>query len=338
MKIVSVCIAAYNAEPYIKDSILSVVKQTYENLEIIICDDGSTDNTLGVLNSINDDRIQIFKNTKNKGYLKTFNFLLNKANGDFISFLDADDYLSLNKISMQVEFFNENPTFSLVGTSCNRVDRQGRIFQTETYPTSHQDIINEINYNSNMPFCGSSVMIKSDVRDLIGGYRSFFDRIPFEDFDWIARISEKFNCANLNQALYYYRFSEGSLTRKVEYDPIHRNAKSIVLFLIRQRKNDKSSLDALSGGNINEFQSYLNQISESLNDGGLYKSTAIEHAINKDIISTFKDFGKFCAKNSASALANIKLLCFLIVLLCAPTFILLRVKAFFGLNNVSKKL
>lgn len=89
---ITVIIPAYNTEKYIEECIMSVLKQTYQNFEILIIDDGSTDNTLKVINDINDNRIKVFS-IENNGQGFARNLMLKKATGDYIMFLDSDDFI-----------------------------------------------------------------------------------------------------------------------------------------------------------------------------------------------------------------------------------------------------
>jgi glycosyltransferase involved in cell wall biosynthesis len=108
---VSVIIPAFNAERYISECINSVINQSYRNIEIIVINDGSTDGTLEIINSFTDPRL-ILVSQVNKGCSASKNEGLRIAKGDFIQYLDADDYLSPDKIEKQIEklSLNENNT------------------------------------------------------------------------------------------------------------------------------------------------------------------------------------------------------------------------------------
>ena len=107
--LVSVIIPLYNAEKYIAETIQNVLSQSYINIEILIIDDGSTDNSLSVAKKYENKKIKIFSQ-ENKGASAARNYGLREANGDFIQFLDADDLISNNKIEEQMKLLvnNEN--------------------------------------------------------------------------------------------------------------------------------------------------------------------------------------------------------------------------------------
>lgn len=97
---ISVCMATYNGEKYIIEQLLSILKQIESTDEVIISDDHSTDNTLEVIKSLNDSRIKIFTNDKEKGYTRNFENALEKASGDIIFLSDQDDVWMNDKVQI----------------------------------------------------------------------------------------------------------------------------------------------------------------------------------------------------------------------------------------------
>ena len=106
--LVSIIMPSYNTAPYIRETIQSVLDQTYQNWELIIVDDCSTDNTDGVVASIKDDRIRYLKNEKNSGAAVSRNRALREAEGRWIAFLDSDDVWMPDKLEKQVSFMEKN--------------------------------------------------------------------------------------------------------------------------------------------------------------------------------------------------------------------------------------
>jgi len=105
--LVSVCIPVYNREEYIENTVNSVLGQTFQNFEIIIIDDGSTDNSILIIKSIQDSRIKLFQNGVNKGVVYSRNRYLEEASGNFIAMLDSDDIWAPNKLEKQLDFFKK---------------------------------------------------------------------------------------------------------------------------------------------------------------------------------------------------------------------------------------
>lgn len=107
MKKVSVIIPMYNSSKYILECVNSVINQTYKNLEVILIDDKSKDNTLDIVSKIKDKRIKIIKQKYNSGAATTRNRGIEEATGDYIAFLDADDFWVRDKIEKQVKFIKD---------------------------------------------------------------------------------------------------------------------------------------------------------------------------------------------------------------------------------------
>ena len=113
---ISILMTVHNFEKYIKKSIESILSQSFGDFELIIVDDLSTDNTVKIINSINDERINLFKLQKKIGRTKALNFGLNKINSDLIAIQDADDISEPDRIEKTINCFND----STVGLVCSR--------------------------------------------------------------------------------------------------------------------------------------------------------------------------------------------------------------------------
>jgi teichuronic acid biosynthesis glycosyltransferase TuaG len=108
MEKVSIIVTVYNCEKYIYDCLTSVINQTYKNLEIIVVDDCSTDNSLNVIKTIKDKRIKLVKLKKNYGTAVARNRGVYHSTGRYLCFLDGDDYWNLDKIEKQLKFIKDN--------------------------------------------------------------------------------------------------------------------------------------------------------------------------------------------------------------------------------------
>ena len=109
--LVTVVVPSYNSEKYIEDSLRSVLKQTYDNFEIIVIDDCSTDNTVEIIKSLKDNRIKLIVNTSNIGAALSRNKAIKNASGKYIAFLDSDDIWLPEKLEKQLKFMKENNYF-----------------------------------------------------------------------------------------------------------------------------------------------------------------------------------------------------------------------------------
>jgi glycosyltransferase involved in cell wall biosynthesis len=256
--LVSILMPAYNAQKYISDAINSILRQTHLNWELLIADDASSDGTLEIIESFNDNRIKCFHNQVNLGYLKTWNNLILKAEGDFISFLDADDYCSDNRIELQLRFLLDNPDIGAVGCNYSQIDSNNEKIFNSNFPTQHNIIFNEM--PNKFHLIGSALMIRKSVYLDVGGYDLFFDRLGAEDYYWAYLIAEKYRIANLKDVLYFYRFNPNSVSVDISSSPSKLNIQKILSHLIEQRK--LNGTDDLQNNNIDGVMKKLDQLNK----------------------------------------------------------------------------
>ncbi len=203
---VSVIITSFNYAQYIERCIRSVMDQSLENeaYEIIVVNDCSTDNTLEVLeNYVND--VRIFNLEKNVGLAGARNFGIKKARGQFIVFLDADDYMHRDLVRTQKLFLEENNSLDAVSVDYYLVDERGK--HLEHVSTENQPIA-----------CG--IMFRKDFLYNIGLYDESFRAREEEDLR--IRWKEKYNIYNIILPLYRYRMHDNNLTKNLDEMEKHR--------------------------------------------------------------------------------------------------------------------
>ena len=257
-KKVSVVIPAYNCEQFVQKSIDSILNQTYRNLEILIADDASTDHTRAIIETISDPRIALHHNEVNQGYLKTANKLLQLSSGDYITFQDADDWSDMNRIRDQVSYL-EHRHLKICGTAVFQVSASGRVTSRKDYPVNSKTIARNSTLGMST-VCFASLLFTREILESIGFYRTFFT-YGAEDVDWFYRIIERYDCENMREPLYYYRFSESSITNSVG---ILKQIASLRLVrdLVLERLSGQP--DMLERGNLAGVQSAWNSHYERL--------------------------------------------------------------------------
>lgn len=212
----------FNSEKYIGHAIQSVLDQTYTNLELIIVDDGSTDNTFTVINGFQDSRITLINNNNNRGIPFSRNKALEASNGQYIAVLDADD-ISLNiRIHEQVKFLENNPSFGLVGGLCEIIDKNGNnmnIYQGKIM-TPEESMVHLLFKNC---FTHSTIMYKKDVIKVYG-FNNEFD--VCEDYDLIVNVAQKNKVQNLNKVVSQYRIHKNNISKTNRH--IDYNNKKII--------------------------------------------------------------------------------------------------------------
>ena len=200
--LVSVIIPVYNKRKFIKDTIDSVINQSYQNFEIIVIEDGSTDESLDVIRSLHDSRLRVFPQS-NAGVERARNLGFSQSNGSFIVFLDADDLMRSDRLSKQLELFKLDEDLVLVGTWANVIDHSGKVIGSICPSSSNAAI--QLGHLFRNQFVSSSVMVRrSGVTDGLVFNQTRGRRFA-EDFDLWNRVSKKGLVFNIPEKLTSYR-------------------------------------------------------------------------------------------------------------------------------------
>ena len=241
--LVSILMTSYNVETFIAEAIKSVLNQTYSNWELLIADDCSSDNTKGVIEKFNDPRIKTYHNTYNQHYLRTRNHLVERSEGDFITFMDADDACVPTRIEHQVDAFTNNPSLGMCGCLVKYINRYGEELPIkDSKPIDYYSIRREIKERN--VFTGPTIMVRSNVWKSVDGYRDFFNSLGYEDYDITSRIVEKVPAINLEETLYLYRQYQESTSRiNLLYNPFKLHGDKLIQLLIKERH--ENGIDSL---------------------------------------------------------------------------------------------
>ena len=212
---ISVILPVYNGSKTIKRAVDSILAQTYDSFELIIINDGSTDETKNILNLFKDKRIVLINNQKNLGKVHALNNGILRAKGKYIAFLDADDVALPQRLEKQVYFLEQNPSIVVVGTATKEIYRDGTEKIRYRPPDTRAIKKNIIRI---CPFTHSSTMIRREVFDRIGLYDPSKDgpkRLSIgEDYDlWVRMLSAGYEMANLPDVLTIYYRGAGSSIR-----------------------------------------------------------------------------------------------------------------------------
>jgi len=206
---ISIIMSCFNAEKFVSEAIESILLQTYTNFEFIIIDDGSTDNTLEIINCYAsvDDRIVVIKKN-NTGLVDSLNLGLKKAKGEWIARLDADDISMPKRLEKQLNYARSHK-LSLVGSGCHVITESGYEIRKYSYPVYHNQFIKHIEKNGS-PFPHSSAFFRKTDALKCGGYRSRLEGA--EDCDLWLRMSLKGGIGSLGDQLIKLRKHGISIT------------------------------------------------------------------------------------------------------------------------------
>jgi len=198
--------STHNGERYLKQSIESILNQSFRDFEFLIINDGSTDNTSEVLSRYakQDDRIKIIDNTENIGLTKSLNKAIAEARGEYIARMDDDDISFTSRLEKQLKFMENNPAVVLCGSLALVINDKGEEINKKGLVVSYKDIKKKLLFNNQ--FIHSSLFFKKEI----GLYNESFERA--QDYEFILRIASKHQVANLPEYLVKWRSRPDSLS------------------------------------------------------------------------------------------------------------------------------
>ena len=203
--LVSVVMPVYNAEPYLCDAIESIVNQTYGNIEFIIVDDASTDNSWKIIQRYKKQytkKIKILRNKNNLGVSMTVKKAINKAEGDFIARMDADDISYPNRIEKQLRYLIAHPKTVAIGTQCQIIDAEGKNIGIKKFPISFSEVKKYI--FEFVPLQQPSLMISR--KKLPSKFEYYKDGLnTAEEVELLFKLFKYGKVENLDETLLKYR-------------------------------------------------------------------------------------------------------------------------------------
>ncbi len=210
--LISVILPVYNGVPYLDEAIKSILSQTYSNFEFIIINDGSTDNSLEIINrhKSTDDRIKVISR-ENRGLIASLNEGIEKSEGTYIARIDQDDVSLPGRLEVQLNYMLKNH-LDICGGDFTNIDAQNNVLEEHKVPKTESEII--ITLATNMPFAHSCVMIKksflstNNLKYGLNGYRNA------EDLDlWILMYENGAKFGNVDENILKYRILSSSMSR-----------------------------------------------------------------------------------------------------------------------------
>jgi len=212
MNKVSIIIPVYNAAKTIAETIDSVRQQTIDDWELIVVNDGSTDNTLEIVAAINEPRLKIIS-FPNGGVAQARNLGVAEARGSYIAFLDADDLWEKTKLAQQVKILDQQPEISIVSTWVTYMNEAGESTGRIVQPTAEGYIWRQM-IEVNQIECGSVIMIRRSCFDQVGLFDTNLKSFV-QDWDMWLRLALQYQFKVIAQPLVYYRQRSSSGSRNL---------------------------------------------------------------------------------------------------------------------------
>jgi glycosyltransferase involved in cell wall biosynthesis len=213
MPTISVIVPAYNAARTILETINSVLQQTFSDFELIVINDGSTDQTLERLSTVKDPRLKIFSYS-NGGLSTARNRGITHAEGEFIAFLDADDLWTVDKLELQLAALQQHPEAGVAYSWNYSMDEKGESFSAKN-PIFFEGNVYAQLLVDNFIVNGSNCMIRKQAVESVGEFDPAVAGAA--DWDYWLRLAAHWPFVVVRQYQVFYRASSGSMSANIEY-------------------------------------------------------------------------------------------------------------------------
>lgn len=286
---ISVIMPVYNGEKYLKEAIDSVLSQTFKDFELIIINDCSTDTTIDVINSYNDERIILINNEENLGIAKNLNKGIEISKGKYIARMDADDICYPHRLERQYNFMEANIDIGMCGSSAEVFT--DNTIRLHVCPQQHNEI--KVLQIFNSAFTHPAVMIKKEILDKYNlRYDEFYEGM--EDYELWIRMSRVTKLANIDEVLLKYRSHSSQVTKNVTRQQLEkmRLIRKNTLNEIDLNFNEEDT-ELLLLYSTNEIFNYENRILEIFNlferiirsneKSKIYDQKTLKHVISYNV-------------------------------------------------------
>ena len=203
---VTVRISAYNHAAFVEQAVRSVLDQTYEDFELIVIDDGSTDETPFILEQLSQQYGFYFERQSNMGLSKTLNKLTGIAKGEYISGVASDDYYHPRKLDWLVPLLEENTDVAVVHAAADFVDQDGKKINASQYDRKLSEKLEGNIFNSLLVkgcyIDGATALIRKEALEAVGGYD---EKCPIEDWDMWLKLAKSYKFRYLPEVVAFYR-------------------------------------------------------------------------------------------------------------------------------------
>lgn len=209
---ISVLMGIYNCASYLQEALDSLYVQTYQDFKIILCDDGSTDDTYAMAqrNAKEHDNIVLIKNERNMGLNYTLNHCLKYADTEYCARMDGDDRSLPTRFEKEIKFLDEHPEYAIVSCPMIYFDENGEFGRGKAIGEPTKD-----SFNYGVPFCHAPCMVRTVAYQTVGGYSDAKYLLRHEDYNlWMKMFAAGYRGYNLEECLYAMRDDRNAVKRR----------------------------------------------------------------------------------------------------------------------------
>lgn len=210
---ISVLMGIYNCADTLQQALDSLYAQTFQDFKIILCDDGSKDDTLKIAqeNARLHANVVVLQNERNMGLNFTLNRCLEQADTEYCARMDGDDLCHPTRFAKQIQFLDSHPQYAVVSTPMIYFDEQGEFGRGKI--EEGEPPITQFNYGS--PFCHAPAMLRKEAYDAVGGYTVDPRLLRVEDYHlWMKLYAKGYRGYNLGEHLYLMRDDRNAVARR----------------------------------------------------------------------------------------------------------------------------
>ena len=253
---ITVLMSVYNGERFIKESILSVLNQSFTEFEFIIINDGSTDNSINIIREFSfiDKRIHII-NKQNTGLTNSLNKGIEIANGKWIARVDDDDVCDSKRLEIQYSYAISKKSTVLIGSDFATIDEKGSQLKIYKYPSDHNQL-KKLLLKKKFSFPHSSYFIETNSIKKINGYNERMKRS--QDYDLCLRLSEIGQISSIKKPLVHIRIHKNQVSNEDNgMRQLVDTRVAFVGYLLRQKKLEDPTSNKSSDTLFKEFYNFI---------------------------------------------------------------------------------
>ncbi|RDV28165.1 glycosyltransferase [Alteromonas aestuariivivens] len=248
---VSVILPVYNCRDHLREAVESILLQSLSDIELLVLNDGSTDDSIDQIKDISDPRMRVFSR-ENRGLIATLNEGVRLSRSHYIARMDADDIAYPTRLERQLAYLEQHPKCAICCTAVDRIDVEGKLLQREKLrrdtPIFPEDLV------FGCPICHPTVMFNVGV---IGRTRLFYDPEykNAEDFELWCRLLRQYRGVKLAQPLLGYRIHEGSITSQFSGSQRSKGIQALLsqVFFKPNSQSLKQRLDIVYRTNLTSY-------------------------------------------------------------------------------------
>lgn len=284
---VSIVLPVYNGQRYLKSSIESILHQTFEDFELIVIDDGSTDNSVKIIQSFCDPRLRLLQNGQNRGLICALNTGVRAANAEYIARMDADDVSLPTRLEEQARFMDNNPRVAVCGSWVSPINTLVR--RTRRYPVDPEVLRCQLLFDN--PITHPSVLMRKSSIDEEN--IAYDPRYPHaEDYELWVRLARKHQLSVIPKTLLKYRLNSLGVSRK--YTLLQRESALRVVASQLDSLGIRASEQELECHRelwmrtdtsvwtcLDQLHQWFKKLTEANNCRGLYPPFALEEVLKK---------------------------------------------------------